>query len=563
MRPALRRAALASLFVATACGPARPPPPTSTARRPLDAPRVTPGGLEAKALLADLPTRATRLGAGPLSVVASGESFEGERMGAFVDVPADACLLSYARGSSSVDDLDVAVFSDEGTPLAVDEAPDAHPTVLLCPPHPDRVYVAAHTASGEGLVAVAAQLVPRDRAAAVGRALGARGSVGEGPRPADAWPGLDDAVRAHRAALGGTWEDFRKVALSVDSRAPTFVALPLEADGCVDVVVVPGEEVSLLDVEALDGDQRALARAREGGRVRTLTICSPVAMTGTLSIRPHVGRGLAAVVLSRGRGEIARDLSSRPEVAWAAPSRSVEALRVERNTELSKRGYDAPITTTNGALVLGRRFSIPVETKTIAAGTCARVDVVGGAPLALVEAALWDDAGALVAADEGASSTTLFACARGALRLDLETRGRPGPFVVLVRPEKWKDPAFAARPLAAARMLARAAVGPSMLLEGTPLSAKEVAIDSAHAARWSETVPMGKCLRVAAGAQGDGAGVELRAFDDATSEEIDRSHGARAASVRACAATEARPVKLELVATAGKLDAIVGERLTP
>ncbi len=546
-----------------ACGPARPTTTTPTPRRSLDAPRVTPGGLDAKTLLADLPARASRLGAGPLSVVAAGEAYEGERMGAFVDVPADACLLSYARGSSSVDDLDVAVFSDEGTPLAVDEAPDAHPTVLLCPPHPDRVYVAAHTASGEGLVAVAAQLVPRDKAAVVGRALGARGSVGEGPRPADAWPGLDDTVRAHRATLGGVWEDFRKVALSVDSRAPTYVAMPLEADKCIDIVVVPGDEVSLLDVEALDGEGRVLARAREGGRMRALTLCSPVAMSGTLAIRPHVGRGLAAVVLAHGRGEIARDLSTRPEIAWAAPARGIDATRSDRNAELSKRGYDAPMLTLNGTLPLGRRVSVPIDTKVIPAGACARIDVVAGAPLALVDASLWDDAGALVASDEGASSVTLFACARGALRLDLETRGRPGPFSVLVRTERWRDASFAGRGLAAARMLARAADGASMLHEGAPLSAKAAQLDAAHAVSWTETVPAGKCLRVAVGTQGDGTGIELRLFDAATSEEIDRSHGARAASARACAAANARQVKIELTATSGKLDAEIGSRLSP
>jgi hypothetical protein len=548
---------------AIACGPARPAPAPPPTRGVLDAPRITPGALDAKVLLADLPTRASRLGAGPLSVVAAGEAFEGERMGAFVDVPADACLLAYARGSSSVDDLDVAVFSDEGTPLAVDEAPDAHPTVLLCPPHPDRVYVAAHTASGEGLVAIAAQLVPRDRAGAVGRALGARGSVGEGPRPADAWPGLDDAVRAHRSALGGVWEESRKVALSVDSRAATFVALPLDADKCADVVVVPGEEISLLDVELLDGDGRVLARAHEGGRVRTMTVCSPIATSASLAIRPHVGRGLAAVVLSHGRGEIARDLSARPEVAWIAPARSVDAMRDERNAELKKRGYDAPTLTTNGSLQLARRVSIPIDTKPIAAGSCARIDVVAGAPLALVDATLWDDRGALVAQGEGASSVTLFACARGALRLDLETRGRPGPFSVVVRPERWKDASFTAQPLAAARMLARAADGAATVHEGAPMSAKAAPLDAARVTAWSESVPAGKCLRVAVGAQGEGTGVELRAFDAATGEEIDRSHGARAASIRACAASDARTVKLEAIATSGKLDAIVGERLAP
>jgi hypothetical protein len=44
-------------------------------------------------------------------------------------------------------------------------------------------------------------------------------------------------------------------------------------------------------------------------------------------------------------------------------------------------------------------------------------------------------------------------------------------------------------------------------------------------------------------------------------EEIDRSHAASAASVRACAPANApRQVRMELRATSGKLDAVIGER---
>ena len=315
----MNRIAALGLVALTACFPGRSRTDSPRAAAPLGAPRVVAGELEAKGLLDDLPARLASAGAGPMSIVAAGEAYEGERLGAFVDVPADACLLAYARASKSVDDLDVAVFSDEGTPLAIDEAPDAHPTTMLCPPHPDRVYVAAHTASGEGLVAVAAQLVPKANAAAVGRVAGARGSTGEGPRPADSWPGLDEMVREHRKALGGAWEEIRKVALSVDARTPTLTALALGADECADAVVFPSEDVALLDVEVLDGDGRTIARARESGKARTVTLCSPLAINGSLAIRPHVGRGLAAVVIARARGEVARDLTARPEIAWVAP----------------------------------------------------------------------------------------------------------------------------------------------------------------------------------------------------------------------------------------------------
>jgi hypothetical protein len=527
----------------------------------LPQPRVTAGALDPRGLLGELPTRASRLGAGAPSMVSSAEAIENDWVGAFVDVPGDDCVLVYARGSQSIEDVDVAVYSEEGTQLAVDEGRDPHPTVVLCGPHPERVYAAAHVVEGEGLVVVGAQLVPKDRAVIVARALGARGAIADGPRPADAWPGLDEAVRSHRAALGGKWDEFKRVALSVDARVPTYLALPIDADQCVDVVIVPDGDVALLEVEAFDTDGRVMARAREGTGERSLTVCSPVSMPkGSLSVRPHVGRGLAAVVFARARGDVARDLSARPDVAWTAGSQSVESARSARNALLAKGGYDPPLSTAAGTLVLGRRISVPFGFKPPAGG-CARVDVVAGAPLALIDARVWDDTGSLLASAEASSSLALFACSGAGARLELETRGRPGPFAVTVRPERWKDAAFAARPLAASRMLARAAAGPDMLLEGKEGPARELSLDATRFVVWTENVVAGRCVRAVVGAEGDGAGVELRAFDSATGADLDRSEGAHAAAVRACAGSgAARDVRFELRASAGHMDAVVGER---
>jgi hypothetical protein len=350
--------------------------------------------------------------------------------------------------------------------------------------------------------------------------------------------------------------------LSVDARVPTYISLPIEADQCVDAVIVPDADVALLDVEAFDGEGRVMARAREGMGPRALTVCSPNSMPGSLSVRPHVGRGLTAVVLARARGEVARDLSARPEVAWTAGTQPLEAARSARNALLAKGGYGAPLAATTGMLVLGRRVSVPLDVKALGGG-CARIDVVAGAPLALIEARVWDDAGALLASAEAASSLALFACARGAVRLELETRGRPGPFAVSLREERWKDAAFAAHPLAASRMLARAAAGPDMLLDGKEAPVRALSLDASRVIRWTEGIAAGRCVRVTIGVQGDGAGIELRALDPADGSDLDRSEAAHAVTVRACApAGAAREARFEVRASAGHVDAIVGERTT-
>jgi hypothetical protein len=179
-----------------------------------------------------------------------------------------------------------------------------------------------------------------------------------------------------------------------------------------------------------------------------------------------------------------------------------------------------------------------------------------------VDAAVWDDSGALLGTGDGVDGAAVFACGHGKARADLGTRGRPGPYAILVRPEKWKDSSFAAHPLAAARMLARS-VGPaSGPAEGKPGVVRAIALENAKRYTHDANIAPGSCLRVVVGASGEGTGLELHMYDAVNGEEIDRSHGQVSGSVRACAANEARSVRVEARATAGKLDGILGERIS-
>ncbi len=521
-----------------------------------DPPRVVQGPLEARPLLGDLPARASHFGAGPLAIVASGPVSEGERVGAFVEVPETACLLIYARSSASLEDIDLAAFADEGNPIAVDETRDAKPTLLICPPHPDRVYVAVHAAAGEGLCVVAAQLVPRDRAESVGRAVGAHGAS---PKSPETWPGLDDHVRTHQSAIGGAWEEQRRVAVAVDSRAPSVVAFAIEEGGCTDALVVPDEDVSVVDVDVFDGEGRVVARAKDTALVRSVTVCSQFAMNGSLQIRPHVGRGLVAVVLGKTRAATAREMLAKPEVAWVASGQPLDTTRAARERALAKAGYGAVTTTQTGQLQLGRRATLPLS---LPGKGCSRVDIVAGAPLALVDAAIWDDAGSLIASGDGADGAVLYACGTPKIRVDLGTRGRPGPFAVLVRPEKWTDAIFSAHPLAAGRMLARSSAPTPSARDGKPGSVRQAVLDASKRYMYDANIAANQCLGVTIGVEGEGTGLELRLFDAVSGEELDRSHGQTSASVRSCAGSAARSVRVEARASAGKLDAVIGDRLS-
>jgi hypothetical protein len=102
-----------------------------------------------------------------------------------------------------------------------------------------------------------------------------------------------------------------------------------------------------------------------------------------------------------------------------------------------------------------------------------------------------------------------------------------------------------------------------MLIPGKEAVGREVSLSEARLVAWSESVPADHCLRVTVGAQGDGAGVELRAFD-AADDEVDRAQAAHAVSVRACARADAgQTVRFELRGGPGHLDAVLGERVEP
>jgi hypothetical protein len=547
------RRALLLLAALPACreAPAARAPVPATA--PALAPQVAPGLLEARPLLGDLPVKAQRFGAGPLAIVASGPMSEGERVGAFVEIPKDSCLLAYARAAASLEDIDLAAFGEEGNPVAVDEGPDPKPTLLVCPSRPDRLWVAAHAAAGEGLCVIAAQLVPRERADAVGRAVNAHGAK---PRSPETWPGLEEQILAHRTAIGGKWEELRRVAVAVDARAPSAVPVVIEEGGCVDALVVPDDDVAVLDVDVFDGEGRVVARARDTSPSRSVTICSQTAVSGSLQVRPHVGRGLVAVVLGKAKGDGARELSMRPEVAWVSAPLPLDAMRGARERALARAGYGPAASAKTGQLQLGRRVTVPVDLSL----PCARIDVVAGAPLAQVEAAAWDDSGALLGTGDGADGAVVFACAKPRARVDLGARGRPGPYAVLVRPERWSDASFKAYPLAASRMLARAS-GAEGVHAGKPGAVRHAVLEPARRHVQGANLAANQCLQVALGVEGEGTGVEVRLFDAVSGDELDRSHGQTSASVRACSEDAPRSLRVEARATAGRLDAVIGERI--
>lgn len=513
---------------------------------------VLPDSLDGRAWLEREAKVASSLGAGPLQIAATDFGTDGDRIGAFVAIPNDQCLLAYARGSFGIEDLDLYAYADDGATLAIDEATDPHPAIVICPPHPARAYIAARIAQGRGIVALGVQSVTPFAVAAVGQALGARGRPGEEIGRAEAWPGLDERVAERRRALGGEWEEVRRVAVPADARASTHVSAELEPGGCLDVLVLPTDELHGLDVTVLDDEGRIAARAATWGRDRSSLVCTSIKTTVSVELRPRAGHGLAAVVLSRSATFGEHELDSAIPVHQIGSTLDVAGARAERAKQLRELGYPSATTVGHGRAEVGRKTSFNVD---LPEG-CARVDVIGGKPITGLVVDLFDASGKLLAGADGGNSPFLFVCGSGGKgRIDIEATSRSGPFAVELRSERISPPPLKAHPLAASRLL-RHLGARAPLNAGAARDARVVSVDATSSKRLELSLPQGRCVDVIAALDAGGRGLELRLFG-AEGAEIAKSRGATLGTARACGTSEVRAVQAELRLEAGEAAALV------
>jgi hypothetical protein len=246
--------------------------PRGASRSP-DAAALSPGAGGMRWLGADT-LRAQALGAGPPTVIVVGAGAAGDNLGGRVQLPRDACGIFMARGTSTIDDLDLFVYGDDGAVLGDDETSTATPNVVVCPPHPEYAYGFGRVAAGHGLFAVSAQVVKPADAVRIAKALGSAGKPEDGVVADGGWPGLDEALARHQAQLGGDFREVRRVAVPLDPRVPTRLSATVEAHGCVDLLVVPAEEVADVEVAVLDDHGRILGRSPTDDSTPAAVVCA-------------------------------------------------------------------------------------------------------------------------------------------------------------------------------------------------------------------------------------------------------------------------------------------------
>jgi hypothetical protein len=477
--------------------------------------------------------KAREAGASESELIAIEAGAAGDRVSGLIEVPESECALVIARAADSVEDVDLFAYGDDGTVLGSDEAPDKKPALLVCPPHPKRLYIVARIAAGHGLVALGGQRVRVADAAKVGKALDARGRPGETNTRLGAWPGLEEKIAERRRRVGSEWQDVRKMAVPLDPRTPTRVSALVDEDRCLDVLVVPSAEVSYLDVAVLDEQGHIIGRASASGRERALIVCSPQKAPLTVEIRPHAGRGVAAVVMSRTPAGGARDLDVRALAHDLAPIGDLGDTRSKNAARLDGQGYAPPKLISEGALAVGRRVSVNLD---LPVG-CARLDVLAARPVRGIETWLWSADGALLSRERGSGHATTFACvaAPAKARLDIEALTLPGKYAVEMRVEREVAGTLTAHPLAASRLISR------MLSRGVAKSAREagapaaVSLSATQLERKDVFVPVGRCVDLSLALGAGASGAELRVIDAQTGKEVELARGTYSTSARACA----------------------------
>lgn len=527
-----------------------------------------PGLAEAVELLMGDDVRAAReLGADEPALALTGTGISGDSLGAFVDIPEGRCGLLLGRGTRGVQDVDVFVFDDDGTVLASDEAPTKDATLLVCPAQASRVYASGRLAAGFGLFGLTLQPITPERAALLGERFGVSpGKSAEVSELGSNWPGLDERLAEHRRRLGGRWETLRKVALPVDPRAYVNVSASVEAGSCMDLYLMPSDDVAHLELEVLDASGRWIGSGEARGLDRNLMVCSSEPREIAIRSRPHAGRGLAALVVSSSSSAEVGGGTARYDIR---PEGDLRSRLEAHDARLARLGYGRATLLREGSLSTERRMSVAVG---LAPG-CSRLDVLTAAPLRSLRAWLWDARGQLMADDVGGVDATLFACGPGTnARLDLDTASRGGAYAIEVRRAMSAPAAAAENALGMGRLL-RLLDARRKLPSFDRLPEVQVArVSDSELARVSLLIPAGRCLELSAALDRGVSGLEVRLLDvtspseasEPESEEI--GYGAHAATARMCAVKPARDRNLvaELRANVGQGAALwVGQIFDP
>ena len=87
------------------------------------------------------------------------------------------------------------------------QSPDEKATLVICPPHPRRIYLVGRVMGGAGVLAIGVLGIVPSKGDEAAKALNARRPAGSESGRLESWPGLEEKIATHRRALGSRRED--------------------------------------------------------------------------------------------------------------------------------------------------------------------------------------------------------------------------------------------------------------------------------------------------------------------------------------------------------------------
>lgn len=507
-----------------ACKVTAPPPthaPKAAALR--TRPPVTP-------LFGERPRELELLGAGPLEVLAEGPGGPGDAIFSFIEIPAGRCAFGYAAASGGIRDLDLLAFREDGIELGADRAPDATPLLLLCVERTERVYLSARVADGRGLVALALQDVPPS---ARGPAEAKMRATNKSPISAQGnWSHHEIELSRHLDTLGAPFRTERRALVPLDHRIPSQLTTLVPSESCIDILVLPGEGVRGVDVEALDERRYLFARAEERGETRSLVLCGgQLDATINLKFRPHTGQGLALVLVSR------LESGHTPSSLYPEVARAFTGASTSPNYEPSTRGLAGAsrpglLEKNLGvhAIEKARLETIPFESS-----GCTRFFFEPRAPLVGYWGEVFTESGKLLGQVEAVSAATLFTCGPSTPgRLELRALDRAGALGVHTQTERVMQGPLLQFPLAAGRLLTEAATKIPLERPSQIGSVQSHHLADDQLTRLELEVPLARCLHVFVAFEGRAFGLEGRLVERTSGLVVDLGQGRYSLSLSAC-----------------------------
>jgi hypothetical protein len=207
-----------------------------------------------------------------------------------IQVPVGKCVTIASRATHGARDVDAALYSADGTLLALDSEPDAHPTVQACASQTEiRAYYVIQFYEGDGSFVAVPYFGVRASIQRAATALGGRPAFAEivaAPEVAE------DPIAAfseglHKRGYVAVGEP-RRFAISEGERVREN--LPVELGQCYTVAVFGGKGIDALGVRLLD--ERGVERsASSDGQAQAAT---------QLCVRENAVYGLESAAQSGG-----------------------------------------------------------------------------------------------------------------------------------------------------------------------------------------------------------------------------------------------------------------------